>query len=137
VGPAEEEIVHRTLVYAAKLLTEAGVPAIIDATAPRRAWRQLARDLIADFAEVELVCPPEICRDRERAVRWNPTFCASGARRKTAAGAAPDVLLDYERSLNPELIVHTHVRDPWSATQEILALAHRLHRAALRHLDLA
>lgn len=136
VGPAEAEIVNRTLVLAAKLLTDAGLPVIIDATAQRRAWRQLARTLIVHFAEVELVCPPEICRERERAARWNPTFCAHGGRRKTSTTDVPDSVLDYERSLNPELTVHTHVRDLWSATDEILGLARRLHRAALRRLDL-
>ena len=56
-----DEIVHRALVCAAKLLTEAGIAVIIDATAPRRRWRELARELIARYAEVQLVCPPEVC----------------------------------------------------------------------------
>ena len=63
---SQEEIVHRTLAYAAKLLTEAGVAVIVDATAPRRVWREAARELIPRFAEVQLVCPAEICVERER-----------------------------------------------------------------------
>ena len=39
------------------LLTEAGRPVVIDATAHRRAWRELARQSIPRFAEVQLVCP--------------------------------------------------------------------------------
>ena len=67
---AEEEIVHRALAYAAKLLTEAGVAVVLDATAPRRAWRDAAREWITHFAEVQLVCPPELCFVREQATRW-------------------------------------------------------------------
>jgi len=57
---AEREIVYRALAYMAKLLTEAGVPVLIDATADRRAWRDLARTLIPIFAEVQLLCPLEV-----------------------------------------------------------------------------
>src|SRR5439155_7904676 len=60
------EIVHRALAYTAKLLAETGVAVIVDATAPRRAWRELARGLIARFAEVQLVCPRAACHERER-----------------------------------------------------------------------
>ena len=56
----EREILHRALAYAAKLLTEAGTAVIIDAAAPRRAWRQAARELIPCFAEIYLVCPTEV-----------------------------------------------------------------------------
>ena len=129
-GAPAEEVVHRALVCAAKALTDAGVPVIIDATAPRRRWRQMARDLIAHYAEVQLVCPFEICNERERAVRWNLSFYAHGARPKTLASDGPDIVLDYELSLDPDLTVHTNVRDVSSAAEEILQLAHRLHRAA-------
>jgi hypothetical protein len=40
----------------------------------------------------------------------------------------PDIVLDYEVSLNPDLVVYTDVRDLWSATDEIVMLAERLHR---------
>src|SRR5574337_816335 len=62
---AEREVVYRALAYMAKLVTEAGVPVLIDATAHRRAWRELARRLIPVFAEVQPLCPPEVCRARE------------------------------------------------------------------------
>ncbi len=119
------EIIHRALAYAAKLLTEAGIAVIVDATAARRAWREMARGLIARFAEVQLVCPREICRERERAVRWR-----LGGRvpaQPPVVAAAPDFALDYEHSLSPELILYTDVQDLWSAVEDVLHLAHRLH----------
>jgi adenylylsulfate kinase len=128
-APAEEDILHRTLVASAKLLTEAGIPVIIDATAPRRQWRQLARQVIERFAEVQLVCPPEICMNRERAVRWAPVICAHGGRRKSSS-AAPDIVISYEPAVNAELTLRTDVRAVWSVVDDALALARRLHQAA-------
>ncbi len=123
---AEEAIVHRALAYAAKLLTEAGVAVVVDATAPRRAWRDEAREWVGHFAEVQLICPPEVCVERERAARWRLGDAQGGA----AVQAAPDIALHYEESLNPELRVHTHVPGLLNAVEEVLRLARRLHRAA-------
>jgi len=129
-----EEIVHRALVYAARRLTVAGVPAIVDATAPRRAWRELARDLIRHFAEVQLVCPVETCATRERAVRWR--LGGSAVRQPSPPpGAAPDVAVGYEPSLRPDLTIHTDVEDQWTAGETVLLLARRLHRACLETGD--
>ncbi len=129
-APAEEDVLHRTLVAGAKLLTEAGIPVIIDATAPRRHWRQLARQAIERFAEVQLVCPPEICMNRERAVRWAPVMCAHGGRHKHGGGAAPDIVMFYEPAVDAELTLRTDVRAVWSVVDDALALARRLHQAA-------
>jgi adenylylsulfate kinase len=129
-APAEEDILHRTLVATAKLLTEAGIPVIIDATAPRRQWRQLARQVIQRFAEVQLICPPEICMNRERTVRWAPVMCAHGGRRMSSSRAAPDIVISYEPAVDAELTLRTDVRAVWSVVDDALALARRLHQAA-------
>jgi adenylylsulfate kinase len=131
-GPESDgtrEIVYRALAYTAKLLTEAGVPVIVDATAPRRAWRRLARRLITHFAEVQLVCPYEICGDRERAVRWHlgsepPASCAQHA------APQPDMVLGYEGSLDPELALHTDTPSLAANVEALLRLALRLQHAA-------
>jgi adenylylsulfate kinase len=123
------DIVHRALVYTAKLLTDAGVPVIVDATAPRRAWRRLARELITHFAEVQLVCPHEICGERERAVRWHlgPEPPAAPAEH---APPQPDMVLGYEGSLDPELALHTDTSDLSANVEALLRLIQRLQRAA-------
>jgi len=125
VNPLAELIAHRALVYAAKMLSEAGLGVIVDATAPARAWRELARELIPRFAEVQLLCPAEICATRERAVRWRLMGCAHAPPRRHTD--APDIALVYEPSLCPDLTIHTDVEDPWSATAAIVRLARRLH----------
>ena len=96
VSEADREILHRALVYAAKLLTEAGTAVIIDAAAPRRSWRQAARELVPCFAEVYLVCPVEVCVDRERAARWGLGGTAPAVPPPIGGDAAPDIILDYE-----------------------------------------
>ena len=126
---ATSEIVHRALAYTAKLLTEAGVPVIVDATAPRRAWRGLARRLITHFAEVQLVCPYEICGDRERAGRWHLGAGPSASREEHAA-SGPDMVLGYEGSLDPELALYTDTPNFAANVEALLRLAVRLQRAA-------
>jgi adenylylsulfate kinase len=129
-----DEIVYRTIAYTAKLLTEAGIGVIIDAIAPSRAWRQMARALIAHFAEVQLVCPVEICAERERAVRWDLTGRPSPAPPVISSRAAPEIVLNYETALEPELVIYTDVQAPWTAADEARALAQRLAwTAAHRH----
>ncbi len=130
-GPESEatrEIVHRALAYTAKLLTEAGVPVIVDATAPRRAWRRLARTLITHFAEVQLVCPYEICGDRERAGRWH-LGAEPWASRAESAASRPDMALGYESSLDPELALHTDTPNLAANVEALLQLALRLQQA--------
>ena len=62
----ERDIVYRALGYMAALLVETGVPVLVDATAHRRIWRDLVREAVPHFAEVQLVCPVATCRERER-----------------------------------------------------------------------
>ena len=135
VSESQQEVVHRALIHTAKLLTEAGVAVIVDATAPRRVWREAARELIPCFAEVQLVCPPEICVERERASRWG--LGAEARARAAGSGHAtlPDIAVDYEESLRPELVLHTHVHDPWSTVEQVLFLIHRLRRVAPGHAE--
>src|SRR6266700_1041473 len=58
----EGDLVYRTLVSMTRALVLAGVSVIVDATAHRRVWRDLARASIERFAEVQLECPIEVCR---------------------------------------------------------------------------
>jgi adenylylsulfate kinase len=125
VTEAEEEIAHRALAYTAKLLADAGRTVVVDATAPRRAWRALARTLTGAFAEVQLVCPAETCLDRERAVRWGRQPCPRPAR------GTPDFAVEYEYSLTPDLLLDTATRSEWTGAEDVLRLVRRLTRQRL------
>jgi adenylylsulfate kinase len=125
-SPHELDLVYRALIRTAAELTRAGTCVVIDATAQRRAWRELARGSIGRFAEVQLVCPESVCGAREQAVRWSRVASpAQGA----PAPADPDIVLDYEYSLRAELTVDTAVQHVWTAVEGILALIERLGRS--------
>jgi len=130
---ADHEILHRAIAYAAKLLAEAGWGVIVDVTAPRRAWRELARELIPRFGEVQLACPIEVCAERERAARWR--LGGEMASREWHPAPPPEVVVDYEESARPDLILRTDVHDPWSNAEQILFLARRLHRAVAMSIE--
>jgi adenylylsulfate kinase len=123
----ELDLVHRAIVRSAAELTRAGVPVIIDATAHRRAWRELARGALPHFAEVQLVCPDEVCGAREQTARWSQVL-SPGANR--LAPAEPDLVIDYEYSLRAELTVDTESQHPWAAVEGILLLVERLRQSA-------
>jgi adenylylsulfate kinase len=118
VAESHEEIAHRALAYTARLLADAGLVVVVDATAPRRAWRARAREIAGAFAEVQLVCPAHVCLDRERAVRWRP--------HGGTTTAAPDLAVEYEYSLNPDLLLDTETRSEWTAAEDLVGFARRL-----------
>jgi len=64
-GEDERAIVYAALAYMAKLLVEEGVNVIIDATGNLRRYRDVARGLIPDFAEVLINCPMDVAMGRE------------------------------------------------------------------------
>jgi adenylylsulfate kinase len=127
IGEGEQDFLYRVLAYVAKVLTDAGVSVIVDATASRRVWREAARALVPSFAEVQLLCPVEICLERERAVHWGLASGVDVSRARTAR--APDIVLDYEESSCPDLALRTDVQDVRTAVQQILLLVQRLRSA--------
>jgi adenylylsulfate kinase-like enzyme len=121
-SPHDADVAHRTLAYTAAELAAAGVTAIVDATAPRRRWRELARGQTDRFVEVQLECPRHLCMDRERATRWTPW----GDQRTAAPAAEPDIVVDYEPALRPELIVHTDTQTVATAAEDVVVLVRSL-----------
>ncbi len=128
----ERDVVYRALVYLARSLVEHGVPVIIDATAHRRAWRDLARATIPAFAEVQLVCPLQVARERERTRREGhaPPGIYAGATRPGAT--VPGVNVPYEPSPAAEVTVDTSVEDVESAVARIVPIARELARRGPR-----
>ena len=120
----EWDIVHRALVRTTIELTQAGVPVIIDGTAHRRAWRELARAAIPRFAEIQLVCPDEICGAREQAVRWSQVVSPG---HEILVPAAPEMVLDYEYSLRADLTVNTEAQHVSAAAEGVLLMIEHLH----------
>jgi len=100
---SERDMVYRAMVYLAAKLTEAGNSVIIDATGNLRIWRELARQLIARYAEVYLRCPLDVCVERERR-RTDTHEAPKDIYRKGAEGwPVPGLTAPYEEPLTPEL----------------------------------
>jgi adenylylsulfate kinase len=103
----ERDIVYASLAYMAKLLADEGINIIIDATANRRRYRDFARRLIPNFAEVFIRTPLPVCMEREakRKAKFSPKEIYRKATEEKAA--VPGVNVAYEEPHSPEIDVDT------------------------------
>ncbi|MBZ0155387.1 MAG: adenylyl-sulfate kinase [Alphaproteobacteria bacterium] len=118
----ERDMVYRALVFTAKTLSDLGHRVIIDATANRRKWRDLARQLIPGFREVYLKCSPASCEEREKA-RTDTRGAPRNIYQKGRAGSpVPGIQAPYEAPLCPELALETDTLTPEEAVSAIAGL---------------
>ncbi len=61
----ERDIAYRAFVVIASTLCRNGHNVILDATAHKKKWRELAREECPNFLEIYIKCPIEICIERE------------------------------------------------------------------------
>jgi adenylylsulfate kinase len=103
----ERDIVYASLAYMGKLLADEGINVIIDATANRRRYRDFARSLIPNFAEVFIRAPLSVCMERE--AKRNAKFSPKNIYKKAAGEKAgvPGVNVAYEEPLSAEIEVDT------------------------------
>ncbi len=112
-GTSERDIFYAALGYMARLLTEHGVPVIVDATANRRAYRDRARVEIPRFVEVHVRCPLAVCRSRDPKKIYS----------RGANGSAPNVpglSAPYEAPLSPEVTVDGDRDAPADSARKIV-----------------
>ena len=116
----ERDIVYAFLAYTAMVLTECGINVIIDATANRKRYRELARSLIRDFVEVYVVCSLNTCirREADRVAEFTPKGIYGSA--KAPDAAVPGVNVAYEAAKNPEVIVDSEQVAPAEAAKAII-----------------
>jgi len=115
----ERDIVYASLGYMAKLLTECGMNVFIDATANKRKYRDAARRLIPQFAEVFVRCPLSVCMERED--RRKAVYSPEGIYKKsTQKGATvPGVNVPYEEPLNPEIVIDSDKIKPDVSAEKV------------------
>lgn len=122
----ERDLFYRALAFCGGRLVAHGVPVIFDATANRREYRNLARTLIPHFLEVAVMCPLEVCRQRDRKSTY----------RKATEGTSmtvPGLQESYDPPLTPEVTVDTSRLGPEAAAAGIIeALHERRYLAAAR-----
>jgi adenylylsulfate kinase len=107
----ERDIVYASLAYMAKLLAESGINVIVDATANRRRYRDLARDLVPKFAEVYIRAPLDVCvaRESKRIAAFSPKGIYQKASKEDAT--VPGINVSYEEPLHPEIEVDSSDMD--------------------------
>jgi adenylylsulfate kinase len=116
----ERELVYRAIVYTARTLYGLGHNVIIDATANRRCWRELARREIPDFIEVFAKCRLEACVEREK-TRSESHGAPKDIYAKGGRGApVPGVNVPYEEPEEPEIVVDTEKETPEEAVEKII-----------------
>lgn len=95
---AERDRFYASLSFLGTFLVESGQSVIFDATANRRAYRNLPRRAIARFAEVYVDTPPGVCAARD------PKGLYVAAREGRIA-TLPGAQAGYEAPIAPELTV--------------------------------
>lgn len=119
----EREVVYRSLVLTAKLLVEHGHKhIIIDATGNRRRFRELAREIIPEFAEIHVKCPIEVCKDRESSRKTGAIekHLYRKAEKGQLKGNLPGVTVPYEEPEDPELELPSDKLTPEECAEEIV-----------------
>lgn len=109
----ERELFYRALVFFGSRLVTHGVTVIFDATANRREYRALARELISRFMEVAVECPLEVCMARDQ----KGTYRTGLAGRSTTVPGLQDA---YEPPLAPEIKIDGADTAPDAAADLIL-----------------
>lgn len=111
----ERDLFYRALAVMGARLVAQGVTVLFDATANKRAYRDLARRLIPHFLEVAVECPLEVCMARDR----------KGTYRKGREGGSatvPGLQEPYEPPLDPALRIDTTATGPEAAAAQIASL---------------
>ncbi len=103
----ERGMVYRSLAYMAKLLVDEGINVIVDATANKREYGELARSLIPRFAEVYVKCTLEVCMEREKHRVDEHAPKGIYAKSMNADANVPGVNVPYEEPPNAEITVDT------------------------------
>jgi adenylylsulfate kinase len=109
----ERDWFYNVVVYITGLLADNGVNTIVAATASKRRYRQKARSRLDQFAEVYVICPEEVCRQRDPKDLW--LQAESGQ-----IGNLPGVNAPYQEPLSPEVEVDTTELTPREAAKKVI-----------------
>lgn len=110
---AERDWFYDTLTFVAELLARNGVNVLIAATAPRRQYREAARQRLTRFAEIYVACPLEVCQARDPKGLWQQA--AEGE-----ISSLPGAGAVYEPPFAPEVQINTAEQTAAAAVQSIL-----------------
>jgi adenylylsulfate kinase len=121
LGFSEEALDENTkrIAWMAKMLSKHGVNVLVAAVSPRQRHRDRAREWCPNFMEVQLLCPLEVCRERD----------PKGLYARADRGEINDIAglhRPYEEAENAEVVLRTHEMSPEEAAQAIVDKAQEL-----------
>ena len=111
----ERNAFYKHMADVGALLTQQGVPAIFDATANRRAYRERARQQIPRFLEIYVDCPLSTCMARDPKGVYRQAQCG-------ATATVPGLQTPYEPPESPDLTVDCEAEPPQAAARRVLSL---------------
>lgn len=131
----ERDQVYEHLATEAAKLVQGGHNVLIDATGHKRCYRQYARKIIRDFAEVYVTCPLDVCIKRE-SNRSNKKVTAmiyerALERQRTGKvfsdlGEVIGVDVAYEETKNPEITIDSAHISPEIGASKVMKGVERL-----------
>jgi adenylylsulfate kinase len=102
----ERDWFYRTIGVIARILTQNGLHALIDATGNKRSYRDSVRAMIPRFFEVYVRCPLDVCIARD----------PKGIYQNAAPdGNVPGLQASYQEPTSPELVVDCEKTKPEEA----------------------
>jgi adenylylsulfate kinase len=119
----ERETFYAAVALIARLLTDHGVPVVIDATGNRRAYRDRAREQIDRFLEVFVDCPLDAC------IACDPKGLYRRATEKSGPAPLnlPGVGVPYEPPYRPEVVVRSDRQPVEQSVTDVLAALENIH----------
>ena len=124
----EREMVYSKYIEDGARTYSSGKNVIFDATAHKKKWRDLARSKVANFMEVQVKCPVELCMERE-AERAGGLVQAdlykkaierkSTGREFSGLGKVAGIDMPYEENKSAELTIDSSKTRPEEAAEKI------------------
>lgn len=111
---AERDAFYAALTQLGAFLHAQGRTVVLDATANRRAYRDIARRVIPRFAEVLVDTPAQVCAERDPKGLYRDA-------REGRVRALPGAQAAYEAPLAPDIVVHGSGGTPREAAEAIMA----------------
>lgn len=127
---SERDAAYRSFVLIGSFLARNNVNTILDGTGHKKTWREFARNEIANFVEVYIKCPVEICieretkRDSQDEVR-SKLYADALERLKSGQkfqglGKVPGVDEPFEESEDPDIVVDSSLSQPEELAKTVI-----------------
>jgi adenylylsulfate kinase len=126
----EREVAYKKMADIGKEKVDLGKNVIFDATGHKRSFREYARQLVPEFYEVYVKCPPETAVERESLRKsdlvtqelYKKALRRLHGEEVELVGEVIGIDVEYEEPLNPDITVDSNLLSPEEAAEKIMVL---------------